>query len=335
MHKLAMTRLIVVSFIVVLWIACTPDNEKKAVSGREPITIAVTPWLGSAPIFVAAEKGYFRDEGLDVTLQIYPSGHLCVDAILAGTADLATAAETPIARAALAQKPLAVIGSIARVDNAIQIIARKDRHISMSVDLKGKRIGMVSGTTADYFLHVYLVTSYIDPKEIQIVDYTADRIVAALISGEVDAVCTWSPHTNALKEQLGDNALVLGDPTIYRMAWNLAATRDFVQSRPAAVRKFLRAVIKANRFIEEQPAQAHAISTRQMRPQDDLIEKEWHNARFGLTLDQSLILNLEDHARWLIKGDPETKTPTPNFLDFINTDGLQAVNPDAVTIIGR
>jgi len=330
-----MTRLIAVSFIVVVWVACSPENEKNASAGIEPVTIAVTPWLGSAAIFVAAEKGYFRDEGLDVTLQIYPSGHLCVDAILAGTADLATAAETPIARAALAQKPLAVIGSIARVDNAIQIIARKDRHISVSQDLKGKRIGMVSGTTADYFLHVYLVTSYIDPKEIQIVDYTADRIVAALISGEVDAVCTWSPHTNALKEQLGDNALVLGDPTIYRMAWNLAATRDFVQNRPAAVRKFLRAVIKANRFIEEQPAQAHAISTRQMRPQDDLIEKEWHNAHFGLTLDQSLILNLEDHARWLIKSDPETKTPTPNFLDFINTDGLQAVNPDAVTIIGR
>ncbi len=335
MHKQAITRLIFVSFIVAQLVACTPEKERNAAAGIEPITIAVTPWLGSAAIFVAAENGYFRDEGLDVTLQIYPSGHLCVDAILAGTADLATAAETPIARAALAQKPLAIIGSIAMVDNAIQIIARKDRHISVSQDLKGKRIGIVSGTTADYFLHVYLVTSYIDPKEIQVVDYSADRIVAALISGEVDAVCTWSPHTTLLKEQLGANALVLGDPSIYRMSWNLAATSEFVQSRPAAVRKFLRAVIKANRFIEEQPAQVHAISVRQMGAQVDHFEKEWHNVRFGVTLDQSLILNLEDHGRWLIKRAPEIKTPTPNFLDFINTDGLQAVNPDAVTIIGR
>jgi NitT/TauT family transport system substrate-binding protein len=335
MHRQAITRLILISFIVVQLVACTPEKEKNAAPGIESVTIAVTPWLGSAAIFVAAEKGYFREEGLDVTLQIYLSGHLCIDALLAGTAELATAAETPIARAALANKPLAVIGSIARVDNAIQIIARKDRHISVSQDLKGKRIGMVSGTTADYFLHVYLVTSYIDPKEIQVVDYTTDEIVEALLSGAVDAVCTWLPYTTLLKEQLGDNALVLGDSSIYRMAWNLAAIRDFAQSRPAALHKFLRAVIKANRFIAEQPDQARAISARQMGTQGDLLEKEWPQVRFGVTLDQSLILNLEDHARWLIQRDSEIKTATPNFLDFINTDGLQAVHPDAVTIIGR
>ncbi len=42
----------------------------------EEIAIAVTPWPASAALYVAREKGYFRDERLDVALHSYISGHL-------------------------------------------------------------------------------------------------------------------------------------------------------------------------------------------------------------------------------------------------------------------
>jgi ABC-type nitrate/sulfonate/bicarbonate transport system substrate-binding protein len=95
---------------------CGPKEEKSAPKQLEKIAIAVTPWPASSPIYVAHEKGYFRDEGLDVILHSYISGHLGLDAVLSGKVDLATCGDTPIARAVIDGKPVAVAATISEIE---------------------------------------------------------------------------------------------------------------------------------------------------------------------------------------------------------------------------
>jgi ABC-type nitrate/sulfonate/bicarbonate transport system substrate-binding protein len=316
-------------------VGCSRPGEPDASGKNENITVAVTSWPASATLFVADEKGFFRDEGLEATLQANLSGHLGLDAVLSGRADLATAGETPVARAAMDGKPLVILATICKIDQAILIIARKDRGISAPEDLRGKKIGVIAGTTADFFLHIYLATSYVDPKEVQLKNIDTDKVVEALLNAEVDAVSTWSPHTIVLRDQLGSQALVLYDPSIYTMTWNIVATQDFVQKNPQRINKFLRALVRANRWIAEYPAEMRSISAARMGTQSSLFEREWQNYRFDVELDQGLILNLEDQARWMNRKGAGEAGGYPNFLDFIDAGGLKTIQPDAVSIVGK
>ena len=335
MLKTRIPLLIVLAFLLNGMIGCGPKEEKSAPKQLEKITIAVTPWPASAPIYVAHEKGYFRNEGLDATLHSYISGHLGLDAVLSGKVDLATCGDTPIARAVVDGKPVAVAATISEIGRAIRIIARKDRAIFTPKDLRGKKIGLARGTTADFFLHTYLAVTYINPKDVQVVNIATDKLVDALLKGEVDAVSTWSPFTLVLLERFGSNAVVLDQPSIYIMTWNITVTQQFAKTSPERIKKFLRAIIRANRFIKEHPDEARTISAKHIGTDSPLYEREWPDYDFTAKLGQSLILNLEDQARWMINEEVARGRRPPDFMDYIYTDALEAVQPGAVTIAGR
>ena len=306
-----------------------------ATAPPDPLTVAVTPWPGSAGVYVAWEKGYFNEEGLAVALQTHASGHLALRAVLAGKADLATAGDPPIARAVLRGREIAVLATIAKTSRAIQIVCRKDRSIHGPEDLQGKAVGVVPGTTAHVFLQAYLTTSYIDPETLRIVHIPPDQVENMLLIGRVDAVSTWAPHTDRLKEKLGDNAVLLTDPSIYTMTWNLVGERGDAARNGERFQKFLRALVRANRFLAESPAEARELVSKRISPDIPVSEAEWEGLTLTAELDQSLILNLEEQARWMIEKGHSRKESPPNFLDVVHTAALQAVKPEAVHIPGK
>jgi NitT/TauT family transport system substrate-binding protein len=138
-----------------------------------------------------------------------------------------------------------------------------------------------------------------------------------------------------LQDRLGDNATVLTDPGVYVMSWNIVVTSEFARENQKKVERFLRAVSRANDFIRKRPVEARAILTKHMGLESTLYEKEWQDYRFTLELEQTLILNLEDQARWMVSGDITNARSVPDFLDFVHTDSLRLVVPDAIRIAGK
>ncbi len=63
------------------------------------------------------------------------------------------------------------------------------------------------------------------------------------------------------------------------------------------------------------------------------LESIWKNNKFDVSLPQGLLLTLEDQARWLKSSGGINITETPDFLDFVYTQGLETLNPEAVTMI--
>jgi ABC-type nitrate/sulfonate/bicarbonate transport system substrate-binding protein len=334
-HILIRMVLAVVALVVCVSLFSCKQKDQKVAGPPEKISIAITPWPASAPLYIAHEKGYFKDEGLEATLESHESGPLAFDAMLSGKYDIAGAADTPIARAAVNGRRFAVVATICEIERPIQVIARKDRGISSADDLRGKRVGLVSGSAAEFFLHIYLTTHHIDPAEVRATSLDPAKVVNALTRGDVDAVSTWAPHTIEAREKLGDNAQILHDPGLYKMTWNIAARREFAEEYPGRIKKFLRAVVRANRFIEEHPEEARAITARKIGAAGALYEREWQDYSFSTTLDQSLIENLEDQARWMIKREAGAVRETPNFMESIFTDGLKTVRPEEVRISGK
>jgi ABC-type nitrate/sulfonate/bicarbonate transport system substrate-binding protein len=143
------------------------------------------------------------------------------------------------------------------------------------------------------------------------------------------------PYSIVLRDKLGSTALVLDAPSINRMTWNISVTREYARNNPERIKRFLRALLKANRYIKENPDETRTISTKYIGSDSPLYEKEWKDYHLTAVLDDSLILTLEDQARWMIKKGLVSSQRTPNLLDFIYTDGLKAVQPEAVSIIGK
>jgi NitT/TauT family transport system substrate-binding protein len=332
---MAVTALLLIVVSSALLAGCSGGTPGAPAAAKKKVRVAVTPWPPSASLYIAQEKGYFHDEGLEATLTDYPSGHLGLAELLTGKADFAVAADTPIARAAVYGKPVVVVATICEIERAILIVARKDRGISTAGDLRGKTIGVVAGSASEFYLHIYLTTAYIHPKSVRIVDLAPDQVVPALLKGEVDAVSIWAPHSTALQDKLGSNGVILHEPGLYNMSWNIVSSKDLTRSDPETIARFLRAILRADRMIAERPAEARAITAKKCGMDIAAMEREWSNCDFTTHLDQALILNLEDQSRWMTGKKAGIERKTPNIMDHIYTKGLIAVNPGAVRVVSE
>lgn len=331
MARLAVGSLLAFAALAILPLACKPPQEPPG--PREKITIAYATIPQSILVHIALQKDYFAAEGLDVTPQPHAFGKVALDAVLAGKADLATVAETPIVLAVTAGKPLYVLTVIQTSNKNEAIIARQAAGISQPSDLKGKKIAVTLGSNSDFFADSFLVAHGIDRQQVNIVDMKPDEMLEAVIEGKVDAAATWSPHLQILVKALGDKGLTFYGETIYTETFCLVAQQEFVQTHPAAVKKVLRALVKAETFIKQHPEESRRLVAEFIKIDKALLDEIWDDFDFKVTLDQSLLVTLEDVTRWAKKNSLTTLQDTPNYLDFIYVDGLLAVKPEAVRII--
>jgi NitT/TauT family transport system substrate-binding protein len=329
------TAVIALLLIVVASVLLAGCSGGAPAAEKKKVRVAVTPWPPSASLYIAQEKGYFRDEGLEATLMDYASGHLGLAELLSGKADFAVAADTPIARAAVYRKPVVVVATICEIERAILIIARKDRGVSTAGDLRGKTIGVVAGSASEFYLHIYLTTSYIHPKSVRIVDLAPEQAVHALLKGEVDAVSIWAPHTTVLQDKLGSNGVILHEPGLYNMSWNILCAKALTQTDPEVIARFLRTIFRAERMIAERPGEAQAITAKKCGMDIAAVEREWSNCDFTMHLDQTLILNLEDQSRWILGKKAGSDEKTPNIMEHVYTKGLTAVHPESVRVVSE
>lgn len=169
----------------------------------EKLTIAVVKSPYPALIFIARANNYFRDEGLDVDVQLHQTGVSALDALLAGNAELASTAETPVMFAVTGGRRLTILAETFASDRELALVAGKDRGIVAPADLKGKKIAVTPGTVGEYFLRTYLAVSGISPDEVEIVKLAPAELTDALLAGQVDAAASWNPWLKKLQHELG------------------------------------------------------------------------------------------------------------------------------------
>lgn len=299
---------------------------------RQAVVIAVTPYAGAAPAFVAHARGYFEREGLAVTVQQHGSGKEALDAVLEGRADVATVAELPVALAVVKGHPVTILATLStQSDHAI--VGRTDRGIWSADALRGKRIGVSAGTSGDFVLDVLLVRERLSRADVQVVDRKPRELVDALARGEVDAIATWEPYVADARRRLGDRAAVFPSEGVYDSSFNLASLRGFVLQRGETARRLLAALLQAEELLKHDRAACEPIVAQALHKSPEEIRELLARSRFSMSLEQHLLVVLEDEGRWAMRHRMVDAGRAPNFLDAVYLDGLAAVKPRAVTII--
>ena len=310
-----------------------PALEHTPSGPPEKITIAYSATTDSVLAEVAQLQGYYLQEGLQVTAHLHPYGRPALEEVLDGKADFATVAETPVMLAIMNGARISILATIQTGNRANAIVGRRDRGIRTPGDLKGKRIAVTLGTTADYYLDTFLALHEIARKQVTVVDLIPERMADALASGEVDAVSAFMPFPILVQKKLGKKGVAFYDENIYTFMFNVVATREFIRENPGKVRKVLRALIRAEQYVGRNPAQAQKMVADFSRTDVALVREIWQNYSYTVKLDQSLVLALEDETQWAVKGGLVGKEKTPDYLDYISLAGLEAIRPESVRIL--
>ncbi len=147
------------SMVMLVAVACQPGAGNSPAGPPLRLSLALQPAPYSGLIAIAAEKGFFKEAGLEVSLIPYPSGKKALEAVCLGQAQVATVADIAFAARAVADPSIRVLASIGASVGS-QLIARKDRNIQHPADLRGKKVGFSAETTSDYFLYAFMMTEY-------------------------------------------------------------------------------------------------------------------------------------------------------------------------------
>lgn len=329
---------ILVTAVVVVTMATAPGcaGKKKPAALPEIVTIGISTSKNSifgSAVFIAIENDYFLAEDIELKIRYYASGKETIAALFSGEVDIAAASELPIALNSFKRNDFTIWITIAMSAKNLQVLARKDRGVNNPQDLVGKKVAIAMGTIIHYFMDTYLLTNRIDTSDVEIVDVQPQAMVDAIVNGNVDAIFSWEPNIYYAQKILGDNAIVL--PNLYgpRVTYNLVSKKDFIGNNPQSLRKTIKALQKAEEFMKDNRAESIDMTASRLEIDKKDLSELWDLFEFELSLLQTLLVALEEKARWAITNKVTDKTKVPNYLDFIYPDALRAVELEAVTIV--
>ncbi len=331
-NKIRNVILIVVLALIIgggsyLWLR---QEQSEYTGPVEKITVAAAEYLTGVLVYVAEEQGYFKRNGLDVTIIGYGSGKACADALIDGEADISTSADNVLVSNSFEHAELRVLGTVATVE-VIELVARKDKGITTPTDLKGKKIGVTKKSSAESDLGKFLLYNGLSIDDVELVDLKPSGIVKAVINGDVDAGVTWDPNVYDIKEELGDNAV--SRSVVESFYFVLITKEDWIKNNPAAAERFIKSVLEAEDYIKDNSEDAKEFVKDRFDYDSAYIDYSWPNQEFAVYLEQAMLILFEDQARWKIKQGLTDATEVPDYLYYIYMDALEKVKPEAIRII--
>jgi NitT/TauT family transport system substrate-binding protein len=173
-------------FVVTMTSAVMAQDEKLH------LKIGYSTWVGYGPLFIAQEKGYFTDAGLEVELVKVEDPKDRFVALAGAQLDgLVTTLDT-MSQYWNAETPYRAILGLDESSGGDGIVVNSG--IASVEDLKGKKIGVNVGSVSQFFLEYVMKEHNMTDADVQLVKMKQGDVPAALASNQIDAGVTWEPH---------------------------------------------------------------------------------------------------------------------------------------------
>ena len=297
----------------------------------DSITVGTIPHEENALTYIAQDRNFFADNGLNVTFKDYESGPTAVLGMLKNEVNIAMASDFVLASTAFNNQDVRVFGTIAKA-LIIDVIGRTDKGVKNISDLKGKRIGLSLKTSSEFYLGRFLDLHGMNINQVTLVNVTPAQSVDALVNGEVDAVVAWQPNVNLIQDRLANGIVIWPAQSDQSSYWDAISSQNWIAANPDIIKRFLKSLSKAETYLTNNPAQAKTIIQKKMNYTEAYLANIWPQYQFSLSLDQSQIVAMEGEARWAISNNLTSSKSVPDFLNYVYLDGLKAVEPVAVNI---
>ncbi len=220
------------------------------------------------PTTLAAQLGYYKEEGLDVQIQDLQAGSKALTALLGGSVDVTSGYFDHTIQTQAKGKSIESFVSMLQLPALVLAVSPKtDKTINDVADLKGLNVGVTApGSSTDFFLKFLLKQAGVDPNSVATQAVGADAsAVAAMEQGKVDAAVLIDPAVAQLQNRVGDLKILrdlrteTGVEQVYGVqqypAAVLYSSTEWVQKNPDTARKLAKAITRTLQWIDQHSAE--------------------------------------------------------------------------------
>ncbi len=239
-----------------LWAgAQTPEKPK--------VTIAVggKNLLYYLPLTIAEQLGYFKAEGLDVTIVDFAGGAKALQAVVGGSADVVSGAfEHTVNMQFKGQALRAFVLQGATPQIVLGINPKTMPNFKSIADLKGKKVGVSApGSSTNVMVNFLLAKAGLKPGDVSIIGVgTGNGAVAAMRSGQIDAMSNLDPVITLLQRSgdlkiVSDTRVITESEKVFggpMPAGCLYAPQTFIDKNPNTTQALANAMVRSNKWIQ-------------------------------------------------------------------------------------
>ncbi|MFC4023678.1 ABC transporter substrate-binding protein [Oceanobacillus longus] len=317
-------------FFLIFLSACNAAETTK-------ISLAeVTRSLFYAPQYVALEKGFFEEEGLDVELQTTWGGDTTMTALLSGGADIAlVGSETSIYVYAQDSRDYAInFAQLTQTDGTF-LVAKEPKPDFTWEDLEGsnflgQRVGGMPQMVGEYVLKQHGIDPHADLDLVQNIDFA--NIAGAFASGDYDYVQLFEPTASVFeKEGQGHIVASFGEES-GKVPYTVFMTKQsYMEENDKAVEAFTRAIYKAQQWVQESSAEEIAEVIEPYFEDTDLemlaSSIDRYKSQGSFATDPILDEEEWDNLKAIMKEAGELPVDAP-YGDLVDTDYAERVMTD-------
>src|SRR4030081_3126766 len=277
------------------------------------MTLFGQPSVNNDAIWMAFEKGFYQQEGLDVTYRLFPSGTTAFQAFQTGQGDIVMTGDLPSVQYFFRVKgDYRTIAAIERDAKGYVAVAQKA--ITKPQDLVGKTVATRVGSTGSWFISEYLAKNGVDPAKVTVKNLDTQVLPTALCGGDIAAFFIWQPVGSRALEICPDKVHYLSDATGYIQGYLVAGARPGWLATPQGkdiATRWLRATMKGRDVAEKDFPSVAAYAKDKLSLSEKATKEQWETNLRPLAIDKTYYDDFCSLSHW---GQKDDNIPAP--IDF-------------------
>ncbi len=221
------------------------------------ITIAFQEWVGYGLFYLAQEKGFCKEEGIEIVFMDEQLDSARRDAFKQGMLDCEAGTLDLLISKAAQDTPIVGVMEIDQSFGSDGIVAAEN--IKKLDDLIGKRVALARDDVGETFISTLFYKNGLSLNNVIIVPKLPEEVSQAFLNGEADACVTWEPQLTKALKRPGSHILTSTKEHPGIIIDILNVRRDLVENNPGLVKRLIRGWFNALEFYKEHPNEASEI----------------------------------------------------------------------------
>jgi NitT/TauT family transport system substrate-binding protein len=228
-------------------------------SAETPVTFQLN-WVAggaNAGFAAAVEEGFYKKAGLDVKLVQGNGSGNTAQLVASGRSDIAYADAFAVSQLIAKGAPMKVLSTVYQ-SNPNEVMALKKAGIKTINDLRGKKVGVPSGSSQTTMLPLFLKANHLTEADVNLINMPPTSMVPSLLQGQVDAILGSMDAYQIQAESQGAelDTYRFADYGVPTVSTSIFANDTYIKEHPDVVKNFIAASLEGWSFALDHPEKA-------------------------------------------------------------------------------